>query len=55
MKSLRGRLRDPWFLLSTVLAIGLVLLVIVPQYRIFVASSEQALGKTVFRRAGMAV
>ena len=52
MKSLRGRLRDPWFLLSTVLAIGLVLLVIVPQYRIFVASSEQALGKTVFRRAG---
>ena len=50
MKSMRGKLRDPWFLLSIVLALGLVLLVVVPQYRIFVASTEQALGKVVFRR-----
>lgn len=50
MKSFRGNLSDPWFLLSIVLALGLVLLVVVPQYRIFVASTEQELGKVVFRR-----
>jgi len=50
MKSFRGTLRDPWFLLSVILAVALVLLVVVPQYRIFVASSEQELGKTVIRR-----
>jgi iron(III) transport system permease protein len=33
-----------------VLALGLVLLVVVPQYRIFVSSSEQELGKAVLRR-----
>jgi len=49
MKSFIPKLRDPWLILSMVIAIMLIVLVLVPQYRIFVASLEQELGKIVVR------
>ncbi len=51
MKSFIPKLRDPWLILSIIIAIVLIFLVLVPQYSIFVASLEQEPGKVVVRTA----
>jgi iron(III) transport system permease protein len=43
--ALRRSLKDPWLVISILITLLAVILIIIPQYRIFVSSTEQAKGK----------